>query len=79
MSDRTHGELTADGHARWCASCNQEHGPLYLCESYPRWVRNEIEARQAAFRCSLRAQLAAGDRSAPTLIAAAFAGIELQG
>lgn len=77
MSARVHGELTDDGHARWCASCNREHGPLYMCESYPSWVRIGIEIGQAAQRSSLRARMAAGDRSTATLIAAAFAGIEL--
>ena len=36
------GELTKDGQRRWCKGCNQEHGFLCLCESYPEEIKKEI-------------------------------------
>lgn len=37
-----HGELNAEGDARWCDVCAGWHGPLYLCEHYSIDTQNEI-------------------------------------
>lgn len=38
---------------RWCAGCKQDHGPLYLCPSYPEDVQAEIIEGQRKYRANL--------------------------
>ena len=72
---RTHGELTNDGCGRWCEPCGQEHGSLYPCRHYPRWIANDIEAQTVRWRQRLREKIATGDRSPGPVTASTFAGV----
>lgn len=38
-----HGELRADGSARWCAAHELFHRPASYCDHYPRWALCEIQ------------------------------------
>lgn len=43
-----HGELL-NGRERWCGSCSQMHGPLYLCDSYSPETKDEIFQQNRKF------------------------------
>ena len=72
---RTYGELTEDGCGRWCQSSGHEHGSLYPCTYYPRWIANEIEAQTVRWRERLRECLALGVRGADTVTHSSFCGV----
>lgn len=42
------------GHGRWCESCNREHGVYYLCEYYPKDVRDQIKKKSDQFKENLK-------------------------
>ncbi len=44
-----HGQLIESGHARWCATHNQEHGVLYPCGSYDEETLREIEKHTVGY------------------------------
>lgn len=39
---------------RWCDTCGQHHGPLYICEHYPVDLKQQIAAEGKQFERDLR-------------------------
>lgn len=39
--------------SRWCDTCNQNHGPLYLCEFYSKELQEEITEQSNKFQENL--------------------------
>lgn len=67
---------------KWCEFHGQEHGPLYLCDSYGPELRAEIEAESSKWEVRLRdtswcrQQVEAGLSPHAITIYRIFAGIE---
>lgn len=50
-----HGALV--GHVnRWCEAHGHEHGPLYICEHYPKRLRAEIAEKNKQFRANVKSR-----------------------
>jgi galactose-1-phosphate uridylyltransferase len=41
-------------YTRFCESCNHSHGPLYICPSYPKELKEKIEAESIKWYKQLR-------------------------
>jgi hypothetical protein len=44
------GDLTESKTARFCISCNREHGILYVCPEYDQELQKKIEQDGIKFR-----------------------------
>lgn len=68
-------------YARFCDSCKHDHGPLYVCPSYPQELKDKILAEEAQARANLqdpewvKKQIAAGTSMEAVLIMRMFFGL----